>query len=143
MAIRLRHLTRLRLPGTSLIVLVLVLLPGLVMAQETVTVQLDPVGDSQVSGTATLTAAGDGTDVALDITGLAPGTDAQATMQAGTCATPSASFATLPALEADAAGRATATGSVLFRGTENVALATMADSEPSSPSRPGRSWSAG
>jgi hypothetical protein len=32
-------------------------------------------------------------------------------------------------LEADATGKATATGSILFRGTENVALATMTDGE--------------
>jgi hypothetical protein len=50
-------------------------------------------------------------------------------MQAGTCEMPSASFATLPDLQADATGRATATGSVLFRGTEAVALVTMADGE--------------
>jgi hypothetical protein len=40
---------------------------------------------------------------------------------------PSASFATLPDLTAAATGRATATGSVLFRGTDDVALETMAD----------------
>ena len=50
-------------------------------------------------------------------------------MHAGTCAMPSASFAALPELKADETGRATATGSVLFHGTENVALATMADGE--------------
>jgi len=101
----------------------------MVMAQETVTVQLDPVAGSGVSGTATLSAAGEGTDVALDIQGLAPGAAARGTMQAGTCAMPSASFAALPDLQADATGRATATGSVLFRGTEGVALETMADGE--------------
>jgi len=42
---------------------------------------------------------------------------------------PSASFAALPDLKADATGRARATGSVLYHGTENVALATMADGE--------------
>jgi LPXTG-motif cell wall-anchored protein len=115
--------------GISLIILALLLLPGLVMAQEAVTVQLDPMDGSGVSGTATLTAAGEGTQVELDIQGLAPGTSARATMQANTCATPSASFAALPDLQADATGRATAIGSVLFRGTENVALATMADGE--------------
>ena len=124
---RLEQLTRLRLLGTSLLVLAL-LLPGMVVAQETVTVRLDPVGESGVSGTATLTAAGDGTNVVLDITGLAPGADARATMHANTCAMPSASFAALPDLKADATGRATATGSVLFHGT-GVALATMADGE--------------
>ena len=91
--------------------------------------RLDPVGESEVNGTATLTAAGDGTHVTLDIEGLAPGADARAAMHANTCALPSASFAALPDLKADATGRATATGSVLFHGTENVALATMADGE--------------
>jgi len=125
---RLRQLTWLRPLKLSLAVLVFLLLPGMGMAQEAVTVQLDPVGESGVSGTATLTAAGEGTDVALDIKGLAPGADARATMQANTCAMPSASFATLPNLKADATGRATAKGSVLFHET-NVALATMADGE--------------
>ena len=128
---RLLQLTWLRLPGIWFLVLVLLLLPGVGMAQEaeTVVVQLDPVGGSGVSGTATLSAAGEGTNVALDMGGLAPGTAARGTMQAGTCDVPSASFAALPDLQADAAGRATATGSVLFRGTEDVALETMADGE--------------
>ena len=126
---RLRQLTWLRLLGISLVVLALLLLPGLVIAQEAVTVRLDPVDRSGVSGTATLTAAGEGTHVELDIQGLAPGAAARASMQANTCALPSASFAALPDLQADTTGRATATGSVLFRGTENVALATMADGE--------------
>ena len=123
------NLTWLRLLGTALVILALLLLPGKVMAQEVVTVQLDPVGESRVNGTATLSAAGDGTNVELDIKGLAPGADARGAMHAGTCAMPSASFAALPDLKADATGRATATGSVLFHGTENVALATMADGE--------------
>ena len=126
---KLRQLTWLRLLGMSLIVLVPLLLPGMGMAQEAVTVQLDPVGTSGVSGTAILIAAGEGTAVTLDVKGLAPGAAAGAAMQANTCAMPSASFAALPNLKADATGRATATGSVLFRGTEAVALATMADGE--------------
>jgi hypothetical protein len=115
--------------GISLIVLILIALASGATAQETVTVQLDPVGDSRVTGTVTLTAAGEGTDVALNVEGLSASAEAQATMQAGTCDLPSASFATLPALTADATGAATATGSVLFRGTEDVVLATMADGE--------------
>jgi len=113
------------------VVLVLLLLPGLGMAQEMemVIVQLDPVDGSGISGTATLSPAGEGTNVALDIQGLAPGTAARGTMQAGTCDMPSASFAALPDLQANATGRATATGLVLFRGTEDVALETMADGE--------------
>jgi hypothetical protein len=124
-----RGLTWPRLSGISLVVLALLLLGGTVMAQEAVTVQFDPVGKSGVSGTAALVPAGDGTHVTLDIKGLVPGAAARATMHAGTCAMASASFAALPDLKADATGRATATGSVLFRGTENVALATMADGE--------------
>jgi LPXTG-motif cell wall-anchored protein len=126
---KLRQLTWLHLLGISLIALALLLLPGMSIAQEAVTVQIDPVGASGVSGTATLTAAGAGTAVALDVKGLAPGADARAAMHANTCAMPSASFAALPALKADATGRATATGAVLFHGTEAVALATMADGE--------------
>jgi hypothetical protein len=126
---RLPQLTWLSLFWISLAILALVLAPGMLMAQEAVAVQLDPAGESGVSGTATLTAAGEGTEVALDIQGLAPGANARATMQAGTCDMPSASFATLPDLQADASGRATATGSILFRGTEPVALETMADGE--------------
>lgn len=56
----------------SLVALILLALPGMVTAQEAVIVQLDPMGGSGVSGTAILTAAGDGTDVALDVEGLPP-----------------------------------------------------------------------
>lgn len=99
------------------------------MAQEAVTVQLDPVGKSGVSGTAALVPAGDGTHVTLDIRDLVPGAAARATMHAGTCAMSSARFAALPDLKADATGRATATGSVLFHGAKDVAPAVMADGE--------------
>jgi hypothetical protein len=126
---RSRNLAGPRLLRTALVILALLLLPGMVMAQEVITVQLDSVGESGVSGTATLTAAGDGTQVELDIKGLAPGTDARGSMHAGMCAIPSASFAALPDLKATETGTATATGSVLFHGTENVALAIMVDGE--------------
>src|SRR5713101_4969699 len=136
---RLLQVTGLRLPRISLVVLALLLLPGIVMAQEAVTVRLDPVGGSGVSGTATLSAR-DGAMVALDIKGLALGAAARGTMQAGTCAMPSASFATLPDLKADATGRARAIGSVLYHGTENVALATMADGEHIIAIQAGQVW---
>jgi hypothetical protein len=123
------QLTSQRHLGSALVLLALLLLPATALAQEAVTVQLDPMGDSGVSGTATLTAAGEGTDVTLDVEGLASGAEARATMHAGTCAMPGASFAALPDLKADEMGMATAKGSVLFRGTESVALATMADGE--------------
>lgn len=126
---RFQQLTWLHLFGISLVILALLLVPGMVMAQGEITVRLDPVGESEVSGTAKLTAAGEGTNIVLDIEGLPSGADARATMHANTCAMPSASFTALPELKADATGRATATGSVLFRGTEDIALATMADGE--------------
>ncbi len=113
----------------GMLALTLLLLPGTVLAQESIPVDLESVNGSGVSGTATLSMVGEGTNVALDIEGLAPDAVAQGTMHAGTCATPSASFTTLPELQADATGRATATGSILFRGTEDVALATMTDGE--------------
>lgn len=47
--------------------------------------------------------------------------------RAGTCVAASASFAELPGLVADGAGKATATGQVHFRGAEAVALATVVD----------------
>lgn len=95
-------------------------MPGLVMAQEAVTVRLDPMDESGVSGTATLTAAGNGIDVALDIEGLAPGAEAAARIYSNACAQPSASFVLLPDLKVDESGRATATGPVLSRGTERA-----------------------
>jgi hypothetical protein len=124
-----RQLIWLRPLGIWLVVLALLLLPGTIMAQQAVTVQLDPVGESGVTGTAILIAAGDGTNVELHIKGLAPGADARSTMHAGTCAMPSASFAALPDLKADTTGTAMGTGAVLFRGTENVSLAIMTDGE--------------
>jgi hypothetical protein len=74
-----------------------------------------------------LTAQNGGTVVAFDLTGLPAGASTTASLQAGTCAQPSASSAQLPALAADAGGRAQATGPVLFRGTEPVALSTLLD----------------
>jgi dipeptidyl aminopeptidase/acylaminoacyl peptidase len=114
---------------TTLIILVLLLLPGTVVGQEAVTVWLEPVGESGVSATATLIAVGDGTRVTLEITGLVAGADARASLHAGACEMPSASFTPLPDLKADTTGRASATGPALFRGTEAIPLATMADGE--------------
>ncbi len=84
---------------------------------------------STVSGNALLMAEGAGTRVRLDVAGLAPGTGATATLHAGTCAMPGASAALLPALTANESGTATATGLILFRGTESVALTDIADGD--------------
>lgn len=121
--------TRLKRLGICILALSLLLVPYTVLAQETVTVQLESVDGSGVSGTATLSAAEEGTNVELDVDGLPADAAARATLHAGTCANPSASFAALPDLQADADGTATATGSVLFRSTESVDLATLADGE--------------
>jgi hypothetical protein len=126
---RSRQQTQAAVLRTVLALLALLLFPSVMVAQEMVTVQLEPVGQSGVSGTATLAAAAEGTDVQIEVQGLAPDAEAQATMHAGTCALPSASFAPLPDLKADATGTAAATGPVLFRGTDPVALETMADGE--------------
>jgi hypothetical protein len=115
--------------GIALAALALLSLGSAALAQAAVDVQLDPVGDSGVSGTARLVAAGEATEVTLDVTGLDPDAQAVVTMHAGTCDLPGASFATLPDLTAGADGRATATGTVLFRGSEDVTLTAMADGE--------------
>lgn len=112
-----------------LVAAALMLSTGVALAESTFTVPFSPVAGSGVEGSAVLTAAGEGTDISLDITGLTPGAPASATLHAGTCDAPSASFAALPDLTADASGRATAEGQVLFRGTESVALASIADGQ--------------
>ncbi|HYP39572.1 MAG TPA: hypothetical protein VEX13_04360, partial [Chloroflexia bacterium] len=94
-------------------------------------VLFEPVGGSQVDGAAILSATGKegGTTFSLHVTGLTPGTPAQATLHAGTCSSPGASFARLAELTADTQGRAAASGQVLFRGEESIALPTIADGE--------------
>ncbi len=129
---RTRPQTRKGLLG-ALLLTALLLLPATARAQETIPeqvgVNLDAVGGSGVSGTALLIAAGQGTNVTLEIQGLPAGTEAQAAMNAGTCAQPSASFATLPNLKVDSNGKATANGSILFHGTDPVALESVADGQ--------------
>jgi hypothetical protein len=112
--------------------------PQPALAQQAVTARLVAQGGAGVVGTATFTAADDAahaprlddaTRVALEVTGLPPGASAQGSLHAGTCAAPSASAAALPGLTADGTGRASASGPVLFRGTENVAFSTVADGD--------------
>lgn len=115
--------------GMLVVAVVLLSVGGVALAQEYVDVQFDAVNDSGVSGTARVTAAGDATEVSLNLSGLAPNAEAQASMHSGTCDLPSASFAALPALTADADGNASASGTILFQGSENVSLASIADGE--------------
>lgn len=96
-------------------------------APQQVVVPLSGVGGASVRGTAILTAQNDGTQIILDVTGLPAGATAETRLHAGTCAQMSSSAAQLPDLRADASGQARATGQVLFRGTEPVALSTLLD----------------
>ena len=96
-------------------------------AQGAVTVLLEPVDGSGVSGTALLTPSDDGTLVLFAVHGLLPGTAYGPELRAGSCAQWSASFTNLPALTADAFGTATAAGTVLFHGTQAIALSVIAD----------------
>ena len=115
--------------GMLVVAVALLSLGGVALAQEYVDVQLDPVNDSGVSGTARVTAAGEATEVTLNVSGLEANAEAQASMHSGTCDLPSASFAALPNLTADADGSASASGTILFQGSENVSLASIADGE--------------
>jgi hypothetical protein len=115
--------------GILLSALALLSFVSVVLAQDRVDVPLEAVGSSGVSGDATLVASGEATEATLTVTGLAPNTEAQASMHAGTCDMPSASFSALPNLTADAGGAASATGAVLFQGSQDVALATMTDGQ--------------
>ena len=112
-----------------LVAAALMLSTGTALAQSTFSVPFSQVGGSGVEGSGVLTAAGGGTDVSLDITGLAAGSTAIATLHGGTCAVPGASFTRLADLTADASGRAKSSGQVLFRGTDPVALQDIADGE--------------
>ncbi len=91
---------------------------GLVSAQEPITVLLQPVADSGVSGTAMLTSGEGGDVVNVDIAGLAPDTSYRALLQAGTCDSPSASFGELGTLEPDPEGAAS-----LVAGTARMSAA--------------------
>ncbi len=103
--------------------------PDEAVAQQPVTVQLDPVAESGVSGTANLTAQDGATEASLEVTGLTPGSTAQSSLHAGTCDQASASFTAITELTAGDNGVATASGPVLFRGSDDVALTTMTDGD--------------
>jgi hypothetical protein len=115
------------------LLLALTLAPGVRHArgQElAATFPLTPVADSGVRGTAAVAALREGASlVAVAVTGLAPGARYRTTLHAGTCDQPGASFTDLVALEADAAGTATAIGPVRVRGVEDIPLAVLTDGE--------------
>ena len=91
-------------------------------------VRLNPVGTSGVSGTVTLVALPEGeTRFELQLSGLLPGRAYSVQLHAGTPAQPSASFTEVATVNADANGRANASGLVRFRGTEAIPLLDIAD----------------
>ncbi len=101
------------------------------LGQSVAVVRFEPANGSKVRGAAILSGTGveGGTSISLHLTGLTPGAPAQATLNAGTRTAPGASAAALPELTVDASGTGTATGRVLFRGTEIIPLADVADGE--------------
>ncbi len=127
MTLSIPSLRRVAMPLLGLALVLLV--AGPVLAQEPVRVRLDPAGSSGVSGTATLTATNGGTSATLEIAGLPAGAASSAQLHAGTCAQPSASFASMPSVTADSNGRGTATGPVRFRGDQDVPLQTFVDGD--------------
>ena len=91
-------------------------------------VRLDPTGGSGVSGVTTLVALPEGeTRFELQLSGLLPGQRYGLQLHAGTPAQPSASFTQVAMVTADASGRATASGLVRVRGTEDIPLLDIAD----------------
>jgi hypothetical protein len=104
-----------------------------VLSSQTVTVRLSSVDHDRVQGTARLTATPTGgTMIVVQVQHLPPGARVSSRLHAGTCAhltRLSASFARLPDLTANAQGRATAQGPILFHGQRNepVGLAVLGD----------------
>jgi hypothetical protein len=102
------------------------LLAGSAAAGGPAKARLQPAGSSRVAGTATLTARGAGTTVALALRGLRPRASFHALLHAGTCARSGASFALVAAAKADATGTVRSSGSVLFHA-QPVGIRTIAD----------------
>ena len=91
-------------------------------------VRLDPVAGSRVNEVATLTAQpGGATRFELQISGMVPGMTYGIQLHASSPALPSASSTQVATVQADAFGRATASGLVRFRGTEAMLLLGIAD----------------
>jgi hypothetical protein len=109
--------------GISLILALVALgsIVSSVSAAQTVTVSIQPLNGSGVSGTATLTAQGSQTAVSLHIGGYPPDTSHPIHFHTGTCANPGPPVIPLPTMDANADGVATATAVVA------VPLAALGD----------------
>ena len=96
--------------------------------QLSTSVRLDPTSGSRVSGGVTLVALPQGeTRFELQLAGLLPGRSYGVQLHAGTPSQPGASFTQVATVTADAAGRASTSGLVRFRGTEAIPLLDIAD----------------
>jgi Cu/Zn superoxide dismutase len=109
--------------GVSLILALVALgsLVSSVAADQAVTVSIQPVNGSSVSGAATLTAQGNQTAVSLNIGGYPPNTSHPIHFHTGTCANPGPPVIPLPTMDANADGVATATAVV------NVPISALRD----------------
>ncbi len=92
-------------------------------------VEFEGAVGSSVAGSAVLAPLGEGTAVDLGLRGLEAGVEYTATLHGGSCEQPSASLTEIASFTGGADGTATPGGEVLFRGTEPVALAAVADGE--------------
>ena len=91
-------------------------------------VRLDSTEGSAVSGVVGLVALPEGeTRFELQLSGLVPGRSYGLQLHAGAPGQPSASVTQVATVTADASGRASASGLVHFRGTEDIALLDIAD----------------
>lgn len=96
--------------------------------QLSTSVRLDPAGGSHVHGVVGLVALPEGeTRFELQLAGLVPGSSYGVQLHAGSPSVPSASFTEVASVTADASGRASATGLVRFRGTDDIPLLDIAD----------------
>jgi hypothetical protein len=102
-------MARLRLLTLSLLALLMLLAPPPALAQQPLTVRLDPIDGSGVRGTATISARDDVATLMLAVSSLAPGSRHLVHLHTGTCAQPSASAGLRGTLVADTNGRATLT----------------------------------
>lgn len=120
-----------KLIALTILPLLLLLLPTLALAhapaQQSVTVKLEPMNGSTVTGSAVLTANGAATDAIVDLKNLPAKADGLVNLYANTCALPSASFAFIANFTADAAGSVHLTAPVLFHGG-NVTLPEITNS---------------
>jgi hypothetical protein len=91
-------------------------------------VRLDPTAGSRVSGVVGLLALPEGeTRFELQVAGLVPGNTYDVQLHAGIPSQPSVSVTQVATVQADANGRANASGLVRFRGTEAIPLLDIAD----------------